>query len=79
LSRHQALAAIGAAEGLTAAQLALAWVLSHEGVVAIPKAVKLEHLRDNLIVAGRSLSADTLRRLDELFPPPRRKTALAMT
>ncbi len=79
LARHRALAAIGAAQSLTAAQLALAWVLSRPGVVAIPKAVELEHLRHNLAVADRVLSAETLRQIDALFPPPQRKAALAMT
>ncbi|MES2959997.1 MAG: aldo/keto reductase [Pseudomonadota bacterium] len=79
LSRHEGLAAIAAAEGLTAAQLALAWVLSVPGVLAIPKAVKTEHMRDNLAAAGHTLAADTRARLDRLFPPPTRKQALAMT
>jgi len=79
LARHQALAAIGAPLGLTAAQLALAWVLAQPGVVAIPKAVKTQHLRDNFAAAQVSLPVDTLQRIDGLFPPPKRKTALAMT
>jgi len=79
LAQHKALAAIAAALGLTAAQLALAWVLAQAGVVAIPKAVKPQHLRDNFAAAGVRLSADVLQQLDALFPPPRRKTALAMT
>ena len=79
LAKHCELAAIGAALGLTAAQLALAWVLAQPGVVAIPKAVKAEHLRDNLAAAQVTLSAEVLRQIDALFPPPRRKTALAMT
>ena len=79
LARHQALAAIGAPRGLTAAQLALAWVLAQRGVVAIPKAVKAQHLRDNFAAAQVSLPVDTLQRIDTLFPPPKRKTALAMT
>jgi diketogulonate reductase-like aldo/keto reductase len=79
LARHKALAAIGAAQGLTAAQTALAWVLAHPGVIAIPKAVKAEHLRDNLAAASATLSPDALQQIDKLFPPPRRKAALAMT
>jgi len=79
LARHHALAAIGAPHGLTAAQMALAWALSLPGVVAIPKAVHLQHLRDNLAAAGHSLSAEDQRQIDRLFPPPKRKTALAMT
>lgn len=79
LARHKALAAIGAPQGLTAAQTALTWVLSHPGVIAIPKAVKPDHLRDNLAAAGVVLSPDALQQIDQLFPPPRRKSALAMT
>jgi diketogulonate reductase-like aldo/keto reductase len=78
LARHKALGAVAAANGLTAAQLALAWVLAQPGVVAIPKAVKLEHLRDNLAAAGCTLDANTLRQIDQLFPPPARKHSLAM-
>jgi len=79
LAQHKALAAIAAPLGLTAAQLALAWVLAQAGVIAIPKAVKAQHLRDNFAAAAAALSADVLRQLDALFPPPRRRTALAMT
>ncbi len=78
LAGHKALAAIGAPLGLAAAQLALAWVVQQPGVVAIPKAVKREHLRDNLAAANVELSAETLRLIDQAFPPPRRKAPLAM-
>jgi diketogulonate reductase-like aldo/keto reductase len=47
--------------------------------VAIPKAVRLQHLRDNLAAAGHTLCAEDQRQIDRLFPPPKRKTALAMT
>ncbi len=78
LARHKGLAAIGAPLGLTAAQLALAWALAQPSVVAIPKAVKPQHLRDNLAAAEATLSAEVLRAIDALFAPPQRKTALAM-
>jgi diketogulonate reductase-like aldo/keto reductase len=78
LARHTGLAAIGAPLGLTAAQLALAWALAQPGVVAIPKAVKPQHLRDNFAAAEATLSAEVLSGIDALFPPPQRKTALAM-
>ena len=79
LAQHKALAAIGAPLALTAAQLALAWVLAQPGVVAIPKAVKPQHLRDNWAAASGTLSAETLRQIDRLFPPPACKLPLAMT
>jgi diketogulonate reductase-like aldo/keto reductase len=79
LARSEALAAIAAPLHLSAAQLALAWVLSRPGVCAIPKAVQGGHLRDNLAASRTALSRDTLAALDLAFPPPRRRTPLAMT
>ena len=64
--------------GVSAAQLALAWVLAQPGVAAIPKAVREVHLRDNLAAAGMALSPDVLAAIDRLHPAPRRKKPLAM-
>jgi len=47
-------------------------------VMAIPKAVREEHLRENLASASLQLSAEDLAAIDRRFPPPRAKTALAM-
>ena len=79
LARSEALAAIAAPLRLSAAQLALAWVLSRPGVCAIPKAVQAKHLRDNLAASRTTLDAGTLAALDRAFPPPSRRTPLAMT
>lgn len=62
----------------TPAQLALAWLLSRPGVVAIPKAVSESHQRENLAAAKLELSPDVLAEIDRLHPPPRRKKPLAM-
>jgi diketogulonate reductase-like aldo/keto reductase len=78
LAADDTLARIGAARGLTAAQVALAWVLSQPGVVAIPKAVSPQHQQDNLAAAGVSLSEAELKLIDARFPPPKRKTPLSM-
>jgi len=72
------LEALAAKKACTPAQLALAWVVGQEGVLAIPKAVREAHLRDNLAAAHLDLSATERAQLDRLFPPPRRRTALAM-
>jgi diketogulonate reductase-like aldo/keto reductase len=64
--------------GVTAAQLALAWIVAQPGVLAIPKAAREAHLRENLAAADLPLSADDLAEIDRLHPPPRRKTPLAM-
>jgi diketogulonate reductase-like aldo/keto reductase len=60
------------------AQLALAWTLRQANVVSIPKASRIEHVRANRAAADISLDAATLALLDKAFPPPKRKTPLAI-
>ena len=62
----------------TPAQVALAWLLRHDGVVAIPKASTIEHVRENRAALDLRLAAEDLSKLDEAFPPPRGKTPLAL-
>lgn len=69
---------IGERHGASAAQVALAWVLSQPGVMAIPKAVREAHLRENLAAADLKLTRDDLTDIDARFAPPRRRTPLAM-
>ncbi len=78
LARHAGLVALANTLGFTAAQLALAWVLRQSGVMAIPKASSAQHLRDNLTAASAHLDAATSKFMDQLFPAPRGKQALAM-
>jgi diketogulonate reductase-like aldo/keto reductase len=79
LTTDATLASIGCRHGVSAAQVALAWVLGQPGVIAIPKAVRAQHLRENLAAAQLRLGADDLAELDNRFPPPRRKQPLAMS
>jgi aldehyde reductase len=72
------LAAIGRAHGASAAQVALAWAIAQPDMIAIPKAVKPQHLRQNLAAASLELSSEDLAHIDRQFPPPRRRTRLAM-
>ena len=78
LAANDTLAEIGQARGLTAAQVALAWVISRPGVVAIPKASSVAHLQDNLAAERVTLSEDELRLIDSRFPAPKKKTRLSM-
>jgi diketogulonate reductase-like aldo/keto reductase len=78
LLRHAGLKAVAAEKGVTAAQVALAWVLGRPGVVAIPKAATPDHVRQNRAALDVVLGADDLARLDAMFPPPRRPEPLAM-
>lgn len=72
-------AALAAPLGLTAAQLALAWTLRDGNVIAIPKAARESHLRENFAAGSVVLDAATLTALDALFPPPRKAQSLAIT
>ena len=79
LGGFASLGALGARRGATAAQVALAWVLRHPDVIAIPKAVRADHLRENLAAAEIELTAEELAEIDRAFPPPARKRRLAMS
>lgn len=78
LAGEPRLAALAARHGATAAQLALAWAMEQPGVMAIPKAVREAHLRENLAAASLALGPGDFAELDALFSPPQRKSALAM-
>jgi diketogulonate reductase-like aldo/keto reductase len=79
LARDKTFAQIGERHGASAAQAALAWVLAQPGVIAIPKAVREAHLRENFAAAALRLTADDLAQIDRAHPPPRRKQPLAMS
>ncbi len=54
----------------TAAQVALAWLLRQSGIIAIPKASRPEHVRENAAALDIRLTKQDLAALDEAFPPP---------
>ena len=64
--------------GMTPAQAALAWLLSKDGVIVIPKTGRRERLKENLGALDRSPDAAQLAELDRLFPPPAGPQPLAM-
>ncbi|MCC7549361.1 MAG: aldo/keto reductase [Burkholderiales bacterium] len=66
------------AAGMTPVQAALAWLLSDEDVIAIPKTASLARLRENYGALQHPLDASQLRELDRLFPPPTRAQPLEM-
>ena len=78
LLNHSAVADIARAHNATAAQILLAWVISHQGVMAIPKAASVAHVEENAAALKIVLSAADLARLDDAFPAPGRKTPLDM-
>ena len=62
--------------GASPAQIALAWLLRQEGLIVIPKATNLAHVRENRAALDLTLAVDELAEIDRLFPPPRRKRGL---
>jgi diketogulonate reductase-like aldo/keto reductase len=78
LAKDARIAAVAKRHGAMPAQVALAWVLRRPGVIAIPKAVRPDHVRDNRAALEIALTQADLRELDAAFPPPRRKQRLDM-
>jgi diketogulonate reductase-like aldo/keto reductase len=75
---HAGLCSLADEIGATPAQLALAWLLARDNVIAIPKAGRIAHVRDNRAAADLPLDTATLDRLDKLFPRPKGRVPLEM-
>ena len=67
---EDALGRVAARHDATRVQAAIAWVIAHPDVVAIPKASSKAHVRDNAAAAAIELSVEDLADLDEAFPRP---------
>jgi len=78
LVRHRGLADLAKRHGATPAQVALAWLLAKDGVIVIPKASRVERLKENLGALELRLSKEQLTELDRLFPPPKGPKPLEM-
>jgi diketogulonate reductase-like aldo/keto reductase len=76
LLRNRALKKIARSHGATPAQIALAWVLRQQNVIAIPKATTEAHVRDNASSLRIKLTTADLTELDREFPPPKSKKRL---
>lgn len=73
-----ALKAVAGRHGATPAQVALAWLTRQDGLIVIPKAARIAHLRENRAAVGLRLSKADLAELDRAFPPPDGPRALEM-
>jgi diketogulonate reductase-like aldo/keto reductase len=78
LARDATLAAIGKRHDASAAQVAIAWLLAQPGVVAIPKAVRPEHVRALAAAGELRLDPEDMARIDRHFPPPRQAEPLTI-
>lgn len=73
---HRELGTIAQRCGAAPAQVALAWLLRQDGVIVIPKAATVEHVRQNRAALDLVLSDQDLAEIERVFPPPAGKKPL---
>jgi diketogulonate reductase-like aldo/keto reductase len=78
LARNARLTEFAAHHGMTPTQAALAWLLSRNDVIVIPKTGSRDRLKENLGALDHPLNEAQLVELDRLFPPPKGPQALEM-
>lgn len=74
---NAAMRSVASRHGATPAQVALAWLLRQRGILVIPKAAQVSHVRENRAALELKLMDEDLEELNRAFPPPQSKTALA--
>ncbi len=67
LAKNEFLKQIGKKYNKTASQIALNWLIQKEGVVAIPKSSKIEHLQENALATSWRLSEKDIQLIEEHF------------
>lgn len=77
LKNHE-LIRIAKAYQATPAQLALAFLLERDGVIAIPKSANIARVEENRGATDLEITDEDWAALDVAFPPPTRRTALEM-
>ncbi|QCL94243.1 aldo/keto reductase [Agrobacterium tumefaciens] len=77
LKNHE-LIRIAKAYQATPAQLALAFLLERDGVIAIPKSASVSRVEENRGATDLEITEEDWAALDAVFPPPMRKTSLEM-
>ena len=78
LLRHRKLGDFAKRHGMTPAQVALAWLLAADDVIAIPKTSDPRRLEENFAALSHPLSREQLAELDAIFPPPSEASPLEM-
>lgn len=78
LAGEPVLSQIAARHGVTPLQVALAWVLAQDNIIAIPKSVSHAHIDQNIGGLDITLDAEDHAALDAAFPPPRGPSHLEM-
>ena len=70
LTRHPKLVDFARRNAMTPAQAGLAWLLTHDDVIVIPKTARRDRLKENIAALDQPLTPTQLAELDRLFPPP---------
>ena len=78
LVRQPRLVEFAKRHGMTPAQVAIAWLLTQDGVIAIPKTGSRERLEENALALEHRLTTAQLHELDGFFPPPKGPRPLEM-
>lgn len=78
LLRERKLSKLAATHAMTPAQLAIAWLLTRDDVIAIPQSGKRAHVTECRAAADVRLSPQLMAEIDAAYPPPSRATPLAM-
>jgi diketogulonate reductase-like aldo/keto reductase len=76
LRRAPALKRVADRHDASCEQIALAWTLRLEEVVAIPKAARPEHVRANVRAGDLILTEEDLEEIDRAYPAPERDVPL---
>jgi diketogulonate reductase-like aldo/keto reductase len=79
LIKNPGLAPIAKKHNVTNSAIALAFTLRLPGMISIPKSSHEKRVLENAAAADLVLDDEDLTRLDEIFPPPRKKRPLAIT
>ena len=78
LLRHRGFSELAKQYGLSPAQLAIAWLLRQDSLIAIPKASSQKHVEENFSALKHELDPALLAELDRLFSPPSHASPLEM-
>ena len=79
LINNPGIAPIAKKHNVTNSAIALAFTLRLPGMISIPKSSHEKRVLENAAAANLVLDDEDLAKLDEIFPPPRKKRPLAMS
>ncbi|WP_068094786.1 aldo/keto reductase [Novosphingobium rosa] len=78
LLSHRMLKEVARRHDASPAQIALAWLLRQPGILPIPKAGSIDHVRDNRAAAALELTDGDMAALESSFPRPIKRSPLEM-